>query len=72
MIEAAKVARWNPELAVVYEREKRNGNRNRGTLAVARKIVAYLLAVDPKRAGLRTESSHRAHVKGQMDNIEID
>jgi len=47
LIEAAKVApRWNPELAVVYEREKRKGNRNRGTLAVARKIVAYLLAVD--------------------------
>ena len=47
LIEAAKVApRWNPELALVYEREKRKGNRNRGTLAVARKIVAYLLAVD--------------------------
>jgi transposase len=46
-IEAAKVAtRWNPELALVYEREKKKGNRNRGTLAVARKIVAYLLAVD--------------------------
>jgi transposase len=47
LIEAAKVApRWNPEWALVYEREKRKGNRNRGTLAVARKIVVYLLAVD--------------------------
>lgn len=47
LIEAAKVAtRWHPELALVYEREKQKGNRNRGTLAVARKMVAYLLAVD--------------------------
>lgn len=47
LIEAAKVAtRWHPELAILYEREKQKANRNRGTLAVARKIVAYLLAVD--------------------------
>jgi transposase len=47
LIEAAKVAtRWHPELALLYEREKQKANRNRGTLAVARKIVAYLLAVD--------------------------
>ena len=47
LIEAAKLApRWNPDLALVYEREKQKGNRNRATLAVARKLVAYLLAVD--------------------------
>jgi transposase len=47
LVEAAKVApRWHPKLALVYEREKNKGNRNRGTLAVARKIVAYLFAVD--------------------------
>jgi transposase len=47
LVEAAKVApRWHPELAALYEREKGKGNRNRGTLAVARKLVAYLLAVD--------------------------
>lgn len=47
LVEAAKVApRWHPELALLYEREKEKGNRNRGTLAVARKLVAYLLAVD--------------------------
>jgi len=34
------------ELAVVHEREMQKGNRNRATLAVARKMVAYLLAVD--------------------------
>jgi transposase len=47
LIEAAKVApRWHRELADVYERERLKGNRNRGTLAVARKLVAYLIAVD--------------------------
>ena len=47
LIEAAKLApRWSTELALVYEREKQRGNRNRATLAVARKLVAYLMAVD--------------------------
>jgi transposase len=47
LIEAAKIApRWNPQLAAVHERELQRGNRNRATLAVARKLVAYLLAVD--------------------------
>jgi transposase len=47
LIEAAKLApRRNAQLAVVHERELRRGNRNRATLAVARKLVAYLMAVD--------------------------
>lgn len=47
LIEAAKLApRWNPDLALVYQRHKEQGNHNRATLAVARKLVAYLLAVD--------------------------
>ncbi|MGI8958330.1 MAG: transposase [Bryobacteraceae bacterium] len=47
LIEAAKLApQYHPELALVYEREKQRGNRNQATLAVARKLVAYLLAVD--------------------------
>lgn len=47
LIEAAKVApRWNERLRQVHEREAARGNRNRATLAVARKMVAYLLAVD--------------------------
>lgn len=50
LIEAAKLApRWHPELALVYEREKQKGNRNQATLAVARKLVAYLLAVDRRQ-----------------------
>ena len=47
LIEAAKLApRWNKQLAELHERELKHGNRNRATLAVARKLVAYLLAVD--------------------------
>jgi len=47
LIEAAKLApRWNPQLAAMYARELERGHRNRATLQVARKLVAYLLAVD--------------------------
>jgi transposase len=47
LIEAAKVAPlWNARLKEVQERESARGNPNRATIAVARKLVAYLLAVD--------------------------
>ena len=47
LIEAAKLApRWNPQLHDVHERELQRGSRNRATLAVARKLVTYLRAVD--------------------------
>ena len=47
LIEAAKLApRWNPRLAAVYASQLERGHRNRATMAVARKLVAYLLAVD--------------------------
>jgi transposase len=47
LIEAAKIApHWNPQLSAIHERELRKGNRNRATLAVARKLVAYMMAVD--------------------------
>jgi transposase len=47
LIEAAKLApRWNPQLAALHARELERGHRNRATLAVARKLVTYLLAVD--------------------------
>jgi len=53
LIEAAKLApRWNRPLAILHERELQKGNRNRATLAVARKLVAYLLAVDKQQTGL--------------------
>ena len=47
LIEAAKMApRYSPTLALLYDKEKQKGNTNRATLAVARKLVAYLMAVD--------------------------
>jgi len=47
LIEAAKMApRFSPELAILYDKERQKGNANRATLAVARKLVAYLMAVD--------------------------
>jgi transposase len=48
LIEAAKLApRYNKQLADVYEKECRRGcNHNQATIAIARKLVAFLLAVD--------------------------
>src|SRR6185369_5186460 len=47
LIEAAKLApHWNPQLAELHARELAKGNRNRATLAVARKLVTYLLTID--------------------------
>jgi transposase len=54
LIEAAKLApQWNQQLAAFHDRELQRGDRNRATLAVARKLVAYLLAVD--KSGKRFE-----------------
>jgi transposase len=50
LIEAAKLApRWNPQLAALHARELERGHHNRATLVVARKLVAYLLAIDKSR-----------------------
>jgi len=47
LIEAAKLApRWNSQLASLHARELERGHCNRATLVVARKLAAYLLAVD--------------------------
>ncbi len=47
LVEAANLApRWSEELAAVREKELSKGNRNRATLAVARKLTCWLLAVD--------------------------
>jgi transposase len=47
LIEAAKLApRWNPQLAQLHAQQLERGHANRATLQVARKLVAYLLAVD--------------------------
>jgi len=47
LVEAARLApRYSEELALLYERERQRGNSNRATLAVARKMVAFMLAVE--------------------------
>jgi len=56
LIEAAKLApRLHADLALVHTKELEKGNHNRATLAVARKLVAYLLAVDRRKIGFNRE-----------------
>ena len=53
-MEAAKLApRYSHELALIYEKEMQRGNRNRATLAVARKMVAWMVAVERRKTGFR-------------------
>jgi transposase len=50
LVEAAKLApRLSHELALIHEKEKQKGDRNRATLAVARKIVAWMVAVERRK-----------------------
>lgn len=61
LVEAANLApRWNPELAVVHEKALMRGNRNQATLAVARKLVEYMLAVDRRGTPFVAERSTKA------------
>ena len=61
LIEAAKLApHWNEQLAIVHERELKRGDRNRATLAVARRLVAYMLAVDKKQADFKLPAAMQA------------
>lgn len=51
LIEAAKMApRYAPPLKALYEEKKKRSNSNQATLAVARKLVAYLMAVDRRKS----------------------
>ncbi len=55
LIEAAKLApHWNDQLAALHEKELARGNRNRATLAVARKLVEFMLAVDRRETDFET------------------
>ena len=59
LVEAAKLApKQSHELALVYGKEKQKGNANRATLAVARKMVAYLLAVDRRQRAFVSAEDH--------------
>jgi len=60
LVEAAKLApRQDHDLALVYEKEKLKGNANRATLAVARKMVAWLVAVDRGARDFVPAEEHR-------------
>ena len=60
LVEAAKLApRHSADLALVYDKEKQKGNANRPTLAVARRMAAYLLAVDRREREFITVQDHR-------------
>ncbi len=51
---------WDQNSVQIYEQEKQKGNANRATLAVARKMVAYLVAVDRRQNGfLVVENKNR-------------
>jgi transposase len=59
LIEAAKMApRYSPSLALLYDKEKQKGNANRATLAVARKLVAYLMAIDRGQRNFQVMTSN--------------
>jgi len=50
LIETAKTAPRNRvDMAILYDHEMQKGNANRTTLAVGRKLVAYLVAVDRRQ-----------------------
>ena len=61
LIEAANLApRRNSQLAELHDKELTKGNRNRATLAVARKLVEYLMAVDRRGTPFKEEASSQA------------
>ena len=63
LIEAAKLApNWNGQLAELREKELTKGNCNRATLAVARKLVEYLLAVDRRGTPFIVEETQQERV----------
>lgn len=55
LVEAAKLAPMrNDTLREIHDRELAKGNQNRATLAVARKLVEYLVAVDRRASEFET------------------
>jgi transposase len=60
LVEAAKMApRWSAQLAERHALELQRGSRNRATLAIARKLVAYLLAVDKSKKPFQVKEDHK-------------
>ena len=53
--------RKSPDLAMIYDREKQKGNANRATLAMTRKLMAYLVAVDRRQKNFLIVENEKAH-----------
>jgi len=71
-IEAAKLApHWNEQLAIVHERELKKGNRNRATLALAGRLVAYMLAVDKRHTDFTLSAKMQAACNGSCKKIDL-
>lgn len=61
LIEAAKLAPYrNEQLAVLYDKKLVKGNRNKATLAVARKLLEHLLAVDRRGTPFTVDQPNQA------------
>jgi transposase len=61
LIEAAKLApRWSKQLAEVHAKELTRGNHNRATLAVARRLVIYMMAVEKRETAFGTMTTEIA------------
>jgi transposase len=64
LVEAAKLGpRLSPQLAQLHARELARGGRNRATLAVARRLVAWLLAVDKRSTPFQAQTPAGAQQK---------
>jgi len=51
LVEVARMAlRYCPELALLYDQQRQRGDGNRATLAVARKLVAHMVAVERRQS----------------------
>lgn len=58
LVEAAKMApRWYPPFREISQTQRRRGHHNRATLVIARKLVAYLMAVDRRQQPFRIPAS---------------
>lgn len=72
LTEAVRVAPpWNPQLKLVHERERSRGNASRATLAVARKLVAYLLAVDHSGQVFQPRAIARHEAECQEEQVAM-
>ena len=61
LVEAAKLApHWNPPLSQVHQNKLAKGNRNTATLAVARKLGAYMLTVDKNKRAFQLKEKAMA------------